>query len=122
MPYTGSERRKNPRINTTFIISYRVVQEVKLPDVSQTKNISSSGLFFSTKRPFEAGTILELQLRLPFVFQVVRLMGKVIDSKEAIKDVLYETRVCFIDVPAATTKVLEITVDEALARDKKTKG
>jgi len=110
MSYTGPERRKNPRISGRFIVSYRILEESDSVDISQTRNISMGGMLLTTNRQFEQGTNLALEIRLPFDPNPIMLIGKVIESHEITKELIYDTRLSFLAVDERHRNVLKQTV------------
>ncbi len=98
MVYEGGERRRDKRIPGRFVISYRVPGENYSTDISQTKNISLGGVNLITARQLEVGTELILEIRLPAEEKVVLLNGRVKESKEIAKDLIYDTRLEFLDI------------------------
>lgn len=111
MTYTGPERRKHPRISGRFIVSYRLVDENINVDITQTKNLSLGGMLLTTNRKFAPGTNLALEIRLPFDPNPITLIGKVIESQEITKDLIYDTRLSFLAVDEKHRKVVGQTVD-----------
>jgi hypothetical protein len=109
--YQGFERRKHPRINGRFIVSYRILEEVDNTDLSQTKNISLGGMLLTTNRNFEAGTNLALEIRLPFDPSPIMAIAKVLESKEITKNLIYDTRLMFLAVDEKHKKIIKETVD-----------
>jgi len=92
------ERRKFVRIDGTFVVSY---SDVRTPnpktDITQTKNISTGGILFTTDRLFAPGTILRLRLRLPDSADYINIKVQVVGSNPLQKgrSLLHETRVKF---------------------------
>ena len=111
MAYSGPERRKYPRIEGRFIVSYRVLEEYDVVDVSQTKNLSLGGILLTTNRLFNTGINLAMQIRLPFVNLPIMAIGRVIESREIIHNVLYDTRIQFISVDQRHNHCLSKTVE-----------
>ena len=111
MTYTGPERRKFPRIIARFIVSYRVLEENDAIDVSQTKNLSLGGMLLTTNRKFDSGTNLALEIRLPFDPNPIMLIGKVVESREITRNLIYDTRLSFLAVDERHRKVISQTVD-----------
>jgi len=109
--YTGPERRKNPRINARFIVSYRIVEEENNIDISQTKNLGRGGMLLTTNRAFNEGTRLALEIRLPFDSNPITIIGSVVGSKEVTRGLIYDTRLEFISVDARHLKIITDTVD-----------
>jgi c-di-GMP-binding flagellar brake protein YcgR len=117
MIYSGPERRKHPRISGRFIVSYRILQEQDNVDVTQTKNISLGGMLLTTNRHFDKGANLALEIRLPFDPNPIMLIGKVVDSREISKDLIYDTRLEFLAVDEKHRKVISQTVNYYLKKE-----
>lgn len=111
MNYAGPERRKHPRVNTRFIVSYRILEEANKVDISQTKNLSLGGMLLTTNRQFSIGTNLALEIRLPFDPNPITIIGKVLDSREITKDLIYDTRLMFLAIDERHKNVVKETVD-----------
>ncbi len=116
MNYAGSERRRHPRVNSRFIVSYRILEEVNNADISQTKNISLGGMLLTTNRKFSVGTNLALEIRLPFDPNPIMIIGKVLESREISKDLIYDTRLAFLAIDERHRKVIKETVDYYLKK------
>jgi c-di-GMP-binding flagellar brake protein YcgR len=110
MAYTGTERRKHPRISARFVVSYRVLEEVNNIDLTQTKNLSLGGMLLTTNRRFEAGTNIALEIRLPFDSSPIMIVAKVIESVEITKNLIYDTRLSFLAIDDAHKKIVCDTV------------
>lgn len=50
---------------------------------AHVKDISGSGMGLSTSRPFSAGTIFEIAIEIPDGFGPLKLLGRVVWSKDA---------------------------------------
>jgi len=116
MAYGGIERRKHPRINGRFIVSYRVLEEDEETDITQTKNISMGGMLLTTNKQFSPGTSLILEIRLPFDPDPIRLVGKVVESREITRNLIYDTRLMFSSVDDKHKQVIKETVDYYLKK------
>ena len=116
--YEGPERRKSPRIEANFVVSYKIEEMPEGYDLSQTKNISQGGLLITTNRGFEKGSFLTINIRIPFVPQKIKLKGEVIDSSERVRDLIYETRVKFIGLDEAFFKKLGEFIQKTLGTEK----
>lgn len=92
------ERRKNPRLNANFVVSYRIKEIPDNYDLTQTKNVSSGGLLLTTNRKFQPGTTLAITIRFPFTSSRIELDGEVVDSQEIVKGLIYDTRMKFKSV------------------------
>jgi len=116
MTYTGLERRKHPRIRGRFIVSYRILEEEDRLDISQTRNVSLGGMLLTTNKQFALGTHLALEIRLPFDPNPIMLIGKVLESKEITKNLIYDTRLVFMVVDEKHKKIINETVDYYLKK------
>lgn len=108
--YGGPERRKFSRIDARFIVSYRIFDENNNVDITQTKNISLGGMLLTTNKQFEKGTNLALEIRLPFDPNPIMLIGKVLESREITRNLIYDTRIMFLAVDEKHRKVINETV------------
>ncbi|MDD3345350.1 MAG: PilZ domain-containing protein [Candidatus Omnitrophica bacterium] len=110
MTYSGPEKRKNPRAEGRFIVSYRVMENNWDNDITQTKNLSLGGMLLTTNCLFSPGTNLALEIRLPFDPDSIMIIGKVLESKEITKDMIYDTRLAFLAIDEKHRKVIGDTV------------
>lgn len=108
--YSGPERRKGPRVSGRFIVSYRVLEEIDNVDISQTKNLGLGGMLLTTNVQFNPGVNLALEIRLPFDPNPIMLIGKVLESKEITKHLIYDTRLVFLAVDDRHVKIINDTV------------
>jgi len=111
MKYEGPERRQHPRINARFIVSYRILEEADKIDITQTKNLSLGGMLLTTNRAFRVGTNLALEIRLPFDPNPIMITGKVLESREVSKDLIYDTRILFLSIDEKHRDIVRDTVD-----------
>ena len=118
MTYTGSERRKHPRVAGKFVVSYRVKAEVDNYDITQTRNLSLGGMLLTTNRNFSPGTILAIDVRLPFFIDAISFTGKVLDSKEVVKELIYDTYIQFLDIDSKAEGIVKDTVGYYLKTQK----
>lgn len=119
MSYSGPERRKHSRIESRFVVSYRVLEENDNVDVTQTKNLSLGGMLLTTNRQFEPGTNMALEIRLPFDPDPIMLIGKVIESHEVTKNLIYDTRLAFLAIDEKHRGIISHTVQYYLKRSNK---
>lgn len=105
--YQGQDRRKYPRLDEHYIISHRVLEEDADFGLSQTKNVSLGGALIASSSEYKPGTILELIIKVPFQSERVKVKGEVVGSIEAVKNVMYETRIKFIDMPGGFVEEFE---------------
>ena len=93
MEYAGSERRKYPRVGCHFIVTYRpLIGNEEKSDTSQLKNISLGGMLFTACEPFGQGANLALRIRLPVAYNPIMPTGKVIETRQIISGLVYDTR------------------------------
>lgn len=118
MSYAGPERRKNPRITGRFIVSYRIMNEINNVDISQTKNICMGGMLLTTNRSFDPGVNLALEIRLPFDPHPIMLIGRVLESHEIMKDMIYDTRIEFLAVDEKHKRIIGDTVGYYMNKEK----
>ena len=110
--YGGRDRRKKPRTDANFVISYHLQREDANYDLTQTKNVSQGGMLLTTNRKFEKGTRLDMTMQFPFLDDKIRVVGEVVGSKEVLKDLIYETRLMFYDLKGQYSKKLDNFVKE----------
>jgi len=90
------ERRSHKRLKKNFILKYfNPETPTEKYEISQLKNISMGGMCFITTFKFNTGTPLGIALKTPYISDITYLQGKVLESHEKIKDMLYETRLQF---------------------------
>ena len=114
--YTGVEKRKYPRANGRFIVSYRVIPSNSNNDISQTKNLSLGGMLLTTNCQFPIGTKLALEIRLPFDPDPIMIIANVLQSIEISKGVIYDTRLGFLAVDEKHRNVINETVSYYLKK------
>ncbi len=102
--FSGPEKRKHPRLNVNFIVSYRVEGPSSPFDLSQTKDVSQGGLLLTTNKKFDKGTILVMTILFPFVEEKMKLTGIVVDSQEKVRDLIYETHIQFKEADESLLK------------------
>src|SRR3989338_7488376 len=90
------ERRKYIRIKKNFIMTYFLKDQPAVKhEASQLKNISKGGLCFITAQKYEPQMRVIVEIRTPYIADITRLEGKVLESHEKLKDIIYETRLQF---------------------------
>lgn len=114
MTYTGPERRRYPRITARFVVSYRVLEEANAIDITQTRNFSLGGMLLTTNRIFPPETKLALEIRLPFDRRPIKIVGRVVESREIVKDLIYDTRLEFLTIDKAHREIFDQTVNHYL--------
>lgn len=112
MNYDGVEKRKHKRINASFVVSYRPVEQEDSADLSQTKNFSKGGILLTTNIKFPSGSLLRMFIQVPNIREKIDVLGKVVESREVVKDLIYETRIAFQNLDDKVFSILGDTVQE----------
>jgi len=116
---TGEERRKFERLKRKFVISYHSLQDPTANfDISQIKDISLGGIRFVTSCGYAPDTVLAIELQTPFIRERLILQAKVLESKEVVKDLIYDTRVIFPQLDEEAEHYLSRTIEIFLKKDK----
>lgn len=110
MAHEGKERRRYPRIKKTFIVSYRVYEDIDNYDLTQTKNISIGGMLLTTNRQFRSGMLLSIDIRLPFLVDPLNLKGRVVESRQVVKNLIYDTHLELVEIDRGTKEAINKTV------------
>lgn len=118
LSFNGVEKRRSPRVNKNFVVSYRIYGEADNIDISQTKNVGEGGMLLTTNRAFDPGTILAIEIRLPFMPTPIRLLGKILESKEIARNLIYETRLLFTYMDDESKEFVKNTVNYFSKKDK----
>ena len=116
MEYGGPERRKFPRIGGKFLVSYWIADKDDLIDITQTKNVSLGGLLLTTDKAYKVGTNLLIEIRLPVDPHPIKIMGKVLESKELMKNLIYDTRLEFISIDEKHKDMVAKTISHILKK------
>ncbi len=101
-----SERRAHRRTETNLVVSYRSKCTGSSYDISQSKNLSQGGMLLTTIRAFTGGALLTMTLRLPHMPDAIEVLGKVVMSKEIVRDLIYDTHVQFARLDERARKQL----------------
>ena len=91
------QKRQHPRVKGRFIVSYRLGEKDEIIELSQINNLSLGGMALNTTIKFDPGTELVLKLRIPLTPEPVKIIGRVIDSREKGKN-NYNTRIQFENI------------------------
>lgn len=118
MAYEGTERRKHDRIRANFIVSYRVLDELDNTDITQTKNLGLGGMLLTTSRHFDPGMNLAIEIRLPFERNPIMMIGRVVESIEITRDLIYDTRLQFLAIDENHRSIISKTVSYYLNKTK----
>lgn len=116
MAYRGPERRRHPRMNARFVISYRILEEDDNTDISQAKNLGLGGMLLTTNREFAPGTNLALEIKLPFDNNPIMLIGKVLESRKVVTNLIYDTRLIFMAVDEKHRGIIGKTIEHYFKR------
>lgn len=114
MDFSGTERRKYPRLACHFLVHYYCVQDKGNMEISQLKDLSLGGAFFTSHRQFDKGTELSLQIRLPNNSSPVVSNARVIDSGVGANHLVYQTRVEFLPMEKYDSEILGQVITDFL--------
>lgn len=105
---SGSERRRHVRVDRNFILTYfdKNTPNVK-NEITQLRNISKGGLCFVATRSFPVSIELVIEMRTPFTTGTVIFEGVVLESRERIKNLIYDVRLEFKNIQPAAMEILE---------------
>lgn len=93
------ERRRYVRIEKHFIISYHAKDDPTAHyEISQLKNISLGGMCFIAQRAYSTSTVISIELKTPYISEATHVEGVVLESKEKIPGMIYETRLSFTEL------------------------
>ena len=106
MAYAGAEKRQFDRIECRFLTSYRLCEGADVTDTTQLKNLSAGGVLLTTCQPLEKGALCALKIRVPFARERLAPTGIVVESREVIRGLVYNTRFKFSDVSETDRRVL----------------
>ena len=115
--YSGPDRRRDPRARGRFMVSYRILEEEDNLDITQTRDVSLGGMLLTTNRKFPIGAKLALEIRLPIDPDPIMLIGSVVESKEIVNNLIYDTRLAFLAIDEKHQKTLRKTVKFYLKKD-----
>ncbi len=115
--YDSSERRKTPRLERKLIVQYRIKELSRSGreqasvepsvDITQTKDLSEGGIFFTADKIIPPQTVLDLKLRLPTQKEAFNLEGRVVGCDEIEKNIIYGIRVEFFNLDHKQKVVLQ---------------
>ncbi len=105
----GSERRVYTRLDAKVNIrfqAFRTKEELfkhgfTPEQLSVTKNISASGLFFVSREPVAVGSILDMKIELPNANETIECLAKVLRVEEVEEEHIYNVMVNFLDITSA---------------------
>ncbi len=105
----GSERRVYARLDAKVNIrfqAFRTKEELfkhgfTPEQLSVTRNISASGLFFVSREPVTVGSILDMKIELPNADETIECLAKVLRVEEVEEEKIYNVMVNFLDITSA---------------------
>jgi hypothetical protein len=112
--YGGPERRRYPRTDANFVVSYRIAEEPNNYDLSQTKNVGQGGMLITTNQYFGKGVRLAMFIRFPFIPHKIEVIGEVVECQEVVRNVIYDTRIKFLDLDMTLFKKIGELVEKYL--------
>ena len=122
MRWDNKERRRYIRIEKHFIISYYEKNDPHLKhNISQLKNISMGGMCFVSDQKFARGIQLGIQVKTPYLADMINIEGTVLEPHEKVPGMIYETRLSFDALSAEAEFVLKKIV-ETFSKVKEERG
>lgn len=119
---TDQERRKHERLKRKFVVAYYVESDPAMTfDISQIKDISLGGMRFVTSCGYPPETILTIELQTPFIRDKILMKAKVLEAKEIIADMIYDTRVIFTELDEEARHYVSRAIEVFLKSDKEKK-
>lgn len=103
-----SERRSFPRIERSYILSYKVVTEDPAGDeqITTTRNVSETGLSFECEEPIHLSTVIVLKIKIPALEQVLEVLGTVVRVEKIDQEEKYVVVLQFLHIDAKTRNLL----------------
>ena len=104
----GQDRRRHPRRDASLVVSFRPDYPGAVYDITHTGNISEGGMLLTAASPFAPGTPLLLQARLTLrgTRRLVQGTAKVLGYRELVPNLLYETRVRFVELDTKSSRII----------------
>ena len=113
--WNNAERRRYIRIEKHFIISYFDKNDPAVKhSISQLKNISMGGMCFVAPQNYSGGAQMGVNLKTPYVADMVGMEGVVLESREKIANMIYEVRLQFGPLSKEAEFVLKKIVETFL--------
>lgn len=111
----GEERRVVPRIKKFITVQYSVKDYPAAGvDISQTKDLSEKGIYFTVSNPLAAKDILNIKLKLPAIEKTIDLQARVVACEEIRKNIVYGIRAEFVDLEDEQKKILQDFIQPSL--------
>lgn len=112
--YQGPERRQHPRIYRSFMIRFKPKgQEDSDWQVSTTNNISRGGCYFNSDNKYNAGELLDIDIRFPVLRDFMRFTGEVnrCEFRDSKNFSICGLAVQFLQIEEDRKKVFQDTLD-----------
>ncbi len=104
----GAERRRFTRIKKNYILRFCQKDNPSLKfELSQIENISKGGICFSSTIPFHIGDTLAIELRTPYITDIIYMEGHILEAKEKVKGLIFQNRLQFLNLSPLAIEVLE---------------
>ena len=102
------DQRRHPRRDARLVVGYRPMDPTVGYDISETRNVSQSGMLLTTARAFSPGARIAIWLRLPHrgLARLVLATVEAVGSREVVSSLIYETRVRFVDLDRLSFQIL----------------
>ncbi|MBU0993773.1 MAG: PilZ domain-containing protein [Proteobacteria bacterium] len=99
------------RVEKKIVVRYRLPDKPESGfEMTQVKDISTSGMLFSTATLIAPHTLVDVDIKLPLYSQSIYIRGKIIKCHEVKTHVIYYSAVRFINMDADTLSALRKTV------------
>jgi len=110
--WDNKERRVYIRIEKHFIISYYDKNDPHVKhNISQIKNISMGGMCFIASQKYEPSLKMGIELKTPYLSDMVHIEGTVLESHEKIPKMIYEIRLAFDQLTTDAEIILKRIVE-----------
>ncbi|MBF0387290.1 MAG: PilZ domain-containing protein [Candidatus Omnitrophica bacterium] len=104
----GKERRQFIRIEKHFILRFYLKVNPALEfEISQIENISKGGLCFTSTLSFKKDDLVVVELRTPYLTNVVNFEGTIVAIQEKVKGMIYSNHLQFQNIDPAAATILE---------------
>ncbi len=104
----GQERRQFTRIRKHFILRFFLKDAPGIDlEISQIEDISKGGICFTSTMNFKKGDALIIELRTPYIADVINFEGTIVAIQEKVKGMIYQNHLQFQNITTAGTAILE---------------
>lgn len=96
------EKRRYVRLNIPLEVSYLIKGKEAAPHKSITKNISPNGARFTVEEELSAGTVLNIDIKIPTKNEPIPIKAKIVWSKKESEQQgkeIYDAGFEFIQIP-----------------------